>query len=739
MSEASSTPARPWLTNPVVDLLVGCGLLAVPLTALVWWGSADHASVVVLAAAVLSLFINAPHYAATIVRAARHDRRSQQVLAIASIAAVFVVVAAHLQPLVLALVFTAFLTWSPWHYATQNHGIGILLLARAGGSSTSEATRGERRALKAAHLALALAAMAAIHAGPREPFVLRLGLPFAAGVVASGVATLFAIVVVAVVLGRLHKRGAPNAGLFAVGALVSTSAVWFAVPAAMSMTGSLVYAGGAAAILHCAQYLWVTWFVEGRLAFVEGRRFDPLGWVAVVIGLGVVLFQAGPWIASKVFGFDLVVSLLIVQAVVNVHHFVVDAFVWKWRNPALAKPLFSGNERAAPQREQVSNLKASVATVVVVLLVLLGAVDVLQLAGTRSDASEQQRGMAAVLNDHDSRLWVQEAQLAVANNDEIGARADLSRAIELSPFNADAQRALVRLHVVAGRLEEAWSRKSAVPAGLLDEPGSDVTFADVALRTNRLDDAEALSRRALAGTVDDTTAIGVEARRVLGTVLLRRGQFGEARPLLRGALDDGELLLGGGNVVGGGQLLELALALGEAEIGIKQADPAVLLLQRVVEGAARANRADIAMEALVLQSRVSAERDEARKTLGLLQRALGIATEADTVVNPEIASRAWLDYGGLLARSDAPMRTRFVCALKARSFAEAMPAGAKQDELLKFIAEATAFVEEVMSREDVVAVRDDVDTAAKDALALSYPDDSEDLAPASAPGASNAP
>ncbi len=717
---ASPTGRGPWLYNPVVDLLVGCGLLAVPLGALLFAFGASETSIVVVVAGALSVVVNGPHYASTIVRALRHDRRAKLVLLVASVVAVVVTVAAHVWPALLALLFTAYLTWSPWHYATQNHGIGLLLLARGGGPV---ATKSERRALKFAHVALAVSAIIAIHSGPREPFLWRLGIPFQAGVTAAIVAAVLALLVGGAVLLRLRRRGAPPAGLIASAVLLTTSAVWFSLPAALALSGSLVYAGGAAALLHCAQYLWVTSFVEGRLAFVQGRRFDGLAWAATIAALGVGLFTLAPWIVSKALGYDLIISLLILQAVVNLHHFVVDAFVWKWRDPAVAGPLFAGHERAAARREEVSNLTASVATVGVVAVLLVGFADVVQLAGTRADADDDWRQRAGVLNDSDSRLWVQQAQLAIVNNDVDGARADLSRAIQLSPYNADAQRALLRLHVVAGRDEEAWSRRAAIPAGLLDEPATDVTFADVALRTGRLDDALLLARRAIAGLPDVNTGLGIEARRILGTVLLDKKQLVEARTLLRSALDDGEMLLGGGDVVSKGELLETALALSRAHVDLKQADPALVLLQRVVEGAAATDRPRLAVEAVLLQTDIHVERDQPREALQQLQRALRIAESTKDAVDPERVARAWLDYGGLLARSDAPMRTRYTCALKARGFAEKMKAGAKQEELLKFIVQATTFVEEVMSKEELEQVRTDVAAAGTEALSLSYPED----------------
>lgn len=724
MSESTTTSVRPgpWLFHPAVDLLVGCGVLAIPLGLLSMWASLEHGSMVIVVAGALSVVVNGPHYAATIVRALHHDDRARRVLLAATVVGLLVMVGAHLYPMLLAALFTAYLTWSPWHYATQNHGVGLLMLARAGGPTTATATTTERRLLKGAHIALAIAAMVAIHSGLSEPFLRRVGFSPSVALAAAVAGAAIAVVVGGSVLWRLRRRGAPMAGLVAVAFLLLASLVWFALPAFLQVGSTLVYASGAAALLHCAQYLWITFFVEGRLAFVQQRRFDGLGWGATVVGLGVVMFTLGPWIASKAFGYDLIVSLLIVQSVVNLHHFVVDAFVWKLRDPALSKPLFSGRELAAAHREQVGNGKAILATFAVTGLLMVAAVDVAQLAGTRVDADDTWRTRAAVLNDNDSRVWVQEAQLSVANNDADTARSDLGRAVALSPYNADAQRALLRLHAVTGHLDEAWARRDAAPAGVLDDVTSVLVFADVALRLERYDDALALGRRAIDQSA--STPAGphaVEARRIVGTALLETGQAGEATRLLRSALDDGEALFSG-DALRQGVLLEVGTTLARAQVELSQWDPALLLFERVLDGATKANRADVAADALLGRAQIFLRKDDARQALVTLQRALRVGLEAPDQVHPARMARGWLDYGGLLAASESPMRARFACAVKARQFAERMRPGPARDKQLSFIVEATRFVEEVLAPADAEAVRSDVDTAAKETLALGYPD-----------------
>jgi tetratricopeptide (TPR) repeat protein len=724
MSESAlRPPTSPWLFSPVVDLLVGCGLLALPLGLLFSVVPAEQTSWLVVGTSALAVVVNGPHYAATIVRALHHDRRARVVLAVASVVAVVAAVAAHVWPLLLAALFTAYVTWSPWHYATQNHGVGVLLLARAGGPPT---TAGERRALKAAHVIAALAAIAAIHTGLSEAFLRRLGLSPDVAFAAAVVAAIAAVLLTGGVLWRLRRRGASATALLTTAALVSTSLVWFVVPGVMEAGSSLIYVSGAAALLHCAQYLWITIFVEGRMAHVTGRRFDGLAFFGTVVALGVGLFTAGPWLVSRGFGYDLIVSLMILQAVVNLHHFVVDAFVWKFRDPALAGPLFSGRELADARRAEVSNLKAASATVVVGAFVIVGAVDVVQVAGTRPDASDDARARALALNPNDSRLWVQNAQRAVAHDDADQARADLGRAVALSPYNVDAQRALLRLHAVTGHLDEAWARKSAVPAGILDDVDSTVILADVALQLGRFEEAATLGERAVAavdGSADGARSI--EARRVLGMARFELGEHTEALRLLRGALEDGEALVGG-DALQRGSMLEIGTTLARTQLALKAWDPAQHLFERALEGATTVNRADIAVDALLGQAAIALQRQQPREALDLLQRALKVAESTPMTVSAERVARGWLDYGGLLAASEAPMRLRFACAVKARQYAERMRTGERQDKLLTFITEATTFVEEVLPAGEQERVRSDPDAAAREALGLAYPDPDEE-------------
>ena len=94
-------------------------------------------------------------------------------------------------------------------------------------------------------------------------------------------------------------------------------------------------------------------------------------WTTLVAG-GVALFVPGPWLASYVGRFDFTSSVLIVTAVVNIHHFVLDGVVWKLRDPRVSKVLTSTQEHAAANvpdvRERGPRVRTFVRAAAVILL-----------------------------------------------------------------------------------------------------------------------------------------------------------------------------------------------------------------------------------------------------------------------------------------------------------------------------------------------------------------------------------
>src|ERR1700728_1699205 len=62
-------PAAPWIYNPWLDLIVGCGAWSAPLLLLSYFSLASNARAWSVAFYGLALFLNYPHYMATIYRA----------------------------------------------------------------------------------------------------------------------------------------------------------------------------------------------------------------------------------------------------------------------------------------------------------------------------------------------------------------------------------------------------------------------------------------------------------------------------------------------------------------------------------------------------------------------------------------------------------------------------------------------------------------------------------------------
>jgi len=134
MAAASSgTTATPpsagrWLFGPLPDLLLGCGVgyfLSVPL--LLWLTQNGTLTAwPVSAAALLALLVSGPHYGATLLRVyeQRDDRRRYAVFTVWLTLVLFAAfaVAVHVHWLG-SLLLTAYVTWSPWHFAGQNYGL----------------------------------------------------------------------------------------------------------------------------------------------------------------------------------------------------------------------------------------------------------------------------------------------------------------------------------------------------------------------------------------------------------------------------------------------------------------------------------------------------------------------------------------------------------------------------------------------------------------------------------------
>ncbi len=360
---AAGAPSRRWLFGPVLDLSLGCGAAYGAVFVLLAVAGQQMRDAVPLWALLVPFnLISGAHYGATVVRAyERAEDRSAYALftlwTTALLGAAFVAGLASYS--FGSWVITTYLTWSPWHYAGQNFGISMLFLRRRGVQPTDLA----RRLLHTSFVSSSVLAGIALHFtgtdvayAPAQientvygfralggilgaPAALGDGLLLAAGVVYL-VSTAGAVV--------LLRRAAPFRELFPTLVLVATQALWFSVPVLARHTGFLTSldplspdpATASFAFVwigfgHVFQYLWITTYFSKE----AGRSKSHAGFILRSMLAGTALWVVpallfAPGILGRL-PYDAGLALMI-GALVNLHHFVLDGVIWKLRDARIA-------------------------------------------------------------------------------------------------------------------------------------------------------------------------------------------------------------------------------------------------------------------------------------------------------------------------------------------------------------------------------------------------------------------
>ena len=359
MTTAAPTSNR-WLFGPAPDLFLGCGL-AYALVFIFQSISGDglRAFAPIALVPLFNLLTSSPHYGATLLRAyeRREDRRAYAfftVYATLTLCAFFMW--GLYDPFVGSCVLTVYLTWSPWHYSGQNYGISLMFLGRRG----VVVTQTTRRLLRASFVLSFVLTIFALH-GQRPvtsyaPVGLEnasyrlypLGIP--SDVLAFGMnatALAYVGVIVGLVAGLLRRASMRD--VFPVLCLIGTQALWFSAPALARQWGvfhglepfSIEYAAYAfvwIATGHSIQYLWITAYY----ARVSGRFHSHSAFYGKALLAGVSIWTLpallfAPGLLGKL-PYDAGLGVL-VAAVVNLHHFIIDGVIWKLRDGRVARVL----------------------------------------------------------------------------------------------------------------------------------------------------------------------------------------------------------------------------------------------------------------------------------------------------------------------------------------------------------------------------------------------------------------
>jgi len=218
-----------------------------------------------------------------------------------------------------------YLTWSPYHYAAQAYGLAVMYSYRSGCSLSGS----EKNALWwTSMLPFLYAFLTGSGVGidwllPQSILDLSVTDSFrritSLGIFALAFATpllLFARI------WKSHGRPLPMISLLV---LVSNGIWWLVL--------SSVNAFAWATIFHGLQYLAIVMIFHvkdhvARADNVHGTLYHVVWFYGVCLLLGYSLFNVLPQ-AFLFAGFGRVESVLLVVATINIHHFIVDGYIWR--------------------------------------------------------------------------------------------------------------------------------------------------------------------------------------------------------------------------------------------------------------------------------------------------------------------------------------------------------------------------------------------------------------------------
>lgn len=363
---SAAPPSSRWLYGMTADLLVGCGGLYMFLFAgLLFAAPQINAATPQFLLPLLALVFSVPHYGGTLVRVYQQREERRKYVVFTVYATVFLCAwfaIGTYYTMIGSLMVTLYITWSPWHYSGQNYGLMLMFLGRRGVTVTPLAKRAIWASFLLSYILTFLGAHTAIdppieYTGPTYESIefVPIGIPFGFTRISALLVLGLYVVAVAVAAAQLLRTGRLR-DLFPSAMLLLSQSLWFVVPITVRYTTLIVNAQGSVAdsvqpylwvaIAHALQYLWITSYYakhskswRGYAAYYRNTLLaGSLVWVLPVVifapyALGGLPFASG--------------LILLMTALVNLHHFVLDGAIWKLRSSRIASILIRNQDELA--------------------------------------------------------------------------------------------------------------------------------------------------------------------------------------------------------------------------------------------------------------------------------------------------------------------------------------------------------------------------------------------------------
>jgi tetratricopeptide (TPR) repeat protein len=672
-----------WIYSPWLDMIVGCGAWSAPLLLIAYFSTSSSTLAWSVAFYVLALFFNYPHYMATVYRAYHRseDFNKYRVFTVhTTLLVLLTALVSHFWFRALPFIFTLYLTWSPWHYSGQNYGILMMFARRAGARPRNNV----RHAMCAAFLLSYAILFLNFHTGASsDPLFLSLNIP---GVVSSQLQIVLAVLFLASSAYALSSliSEAGWRGMVPPLTLFSTQFVWFLLPTVLSLgEGFRVpqgrYSTGVLAVMHSAQYLWITSYYAGREARAEGRQsWRPLAYIAILIAGGIALFIPGPWIASHVFHFDFTRSFLIFTALVNIHHFILDGAIWKLRDGRIASLLLNSKETISEASGDARNRLAATFRWLIspapaarwlrvgaaVALLAWGTVDQVRyyLALQVDNLPDLQR--AAALNAYDSSLETHLAHKELDAGKPEAAVAAWKRAIQANPVDPAPRNAFLQYLTNEKRYNEAYDITRTALQRTPRDPQLLTNHGILAMQLGKTDEAVQSWRKAIA--TDPSLA---DAQLYLAAELDREGKPADAAPHYGAFL---EIVAHHGAELRppAPKLIGVALKLADCQNRAGHPDQAVRSYDLARRIAAQTGEGKLESFATIGEATTHAHSGRTDEALRFYQRALQLDASMDDRHNEAVD---WYNYALFLRDAGFPPRLSYASLLKSQQLMKFTP------------------------------------------------------------------